>query len=246
MQAESSTAGGSSSNIQSTAEAALPSFARGVVDLLQTWSALRMAVTHNWKPAQAPAYDPEFPPENAEQKRTRLAEELVDAYFSTYTASNTQGKTPELDEIEDFLLEFFEFEYGVQLEDSSEISVAKDVDGLWKECIAKASSSSSANGSSSNGESLLEKFERLAKKARADDADPAKALRGTRTGDQDEEDDDEEYTSDEDGEDEGGEDSMEVDETRTTATSSEPRQREEPQVDDDGFTTVTKSTKGRH
>jgi pre-rRNA-processing protein TSR2 len=194
-------------------------------------------VTHNWKPAQT-TNDPEYPPENAGQKRTRLAEELVDAYYSTYTSDNTKGKTPDSEEIEDFLLDFFEFEYGVKLEDMSEVQVRKDTEDLWKECIAKASGQSTS-------QVLLEKFERMADKARNDDADPAKAFRGTRTGDQDDEDDDEDYTTDEeDGEDAAQADGMEVDGQLRTAASHP--QREEPQVDEDGFTTVTKGKKGRH
>lgn len=235
MQAESSTSASSSS--AAAAEACLPSFARGVIALLQIWPALRLAVTHNWKPAHPPTSDPEFPPENASQKRTRLAEELVDAYFSTYTSPNTQGKTPDSEEIEDFLLEFFEYEYGVKLEDNSEVQVAKDADALWKECIAKSSGQSTS-------EALLEKFEKLADKARSEDSDPAKALRGTRTGEQDEEDDDE-YSTDEDDDGDDGEE-MEVDGQQRTSSSHSHNRREEPEIDEDGFQTVTKGSKGRH
>ena len=235
MQAESSASASSSSNPTSIAEAALPTFARGVVALLQVWPALRLAVTHNWKPAQsATTNDPEYPPQNATEKRTRLAEELVDAYFSTYTSSSTLGKSPDPEEIEDFLRDFFEFEYGVKLEDASEIQIQKDSQELWKECIAKASGQSTS-------QAILEKFERMANKARDDDADPAKAFRGTRTGDQDEEDSDDYTTDDEDGGDEEGQaEGMAVD-----GQASQPR-REEPQVDEDGFTTVVKGKKGGH
>lgn len=238
MQAESSTSASSASTSSSVAEAALPTFARGVVALLQVWPALRLAVTHNWKPAQSSSSnDPEYPPENAGQKRTRLAEELVDAYFSTYTSQNTQGKTPDGEEIEDFLLDFFEFEYGVKLEDMSEVQIRKDTEELWKECIAKASGQS-------NSQTLLEKFERMADKARDDDADPAKAFRGTRTGGQDDEDSDEYTTDEDDGEDDAQAELMEVDGQQRT--SSGHARREEPQVDEDGFTTVVKGKKGGH
>ncbi|KAK9896898.1 hypothetical protein P389DRAFT_50903 [Cystobasidium minutum MCA 4210] len=241
MQAESSTSSSSSSsNPAAAAEAALPSFARGVVALLAIWPALRLAVTHNWKPAQPAVQDSEYPPENAGQKRTRLAEELVDAYFSTYTSPNTLGKTPDGEEIEDFLLDFFEFEYGVKLEDMSEVQVRKDAEDLWKECIAYASGQSTS-------QALLEKFEKMADKAKSDDADPTRALRGTRTGDQDDEDDDDYSTEEED----GGDEEMEGASSQTRSSASHPNghshhHREEPEVDEDGFTTVTKSSKGRH
>lgn len=234
MQVEASTSSSSSSNPASAAEAALPSFARGVVALLAIWPALRLAVTHNWKPSQTAVQDPEFPPENGGQKRTRLAEELVDAYFSTYTSPNTLGKVPESEEIEDFLLDFFEYEYGVKLEDMSEVQVRKDIEELWKECIDRASGQSTS-------QALLEKFERMADKAKSDDADPSKAFRGTTTGN---EDDDEESGTDGDDSDEQMEG---ADQSRSSASHPNGHHhREEPEVDEDGFTTVTKSSKGRH
>jgi len=245
MQAESSTA----SAHQAQADAALPLFARGVLSLLTIWPALRLALTHGWAPPprSSTAGDAEYPPETPLEKRTRMAEELVDAYYSTYTEKN--GAKPEITDIEDFLLDFFEFEYGVALEDASELTLAKDLEGCWMECLRRASSTDKTPASSAE-EGLLERMDRLAKTATEDDKDPSKALRGTRTGAQDEEDDDSETDEDEE---EGHQHAhtsrtnpgMDVDEAPQLQPT--PREKEEPIVDEDGFQTVVKKKGGnRH
>lgn len=256
MQADSRAAGAESTISATPADLALPTFARGVIALLQIWPALRLAVTHNWKPAQT-TNDPEYPPQDAGQKRARLAEELVDAYYSSYpsssgaSSSSSSFPSPDKEDIQDFLLEFFEFEYGVLLEDSSEVQLAQDLEDLWKECILKARSPQTQSQTANNSQSLLDKFERMADKAKTEDADPAKAFRGTRTGPQDDEEEDE-YTSEDDDDNESGngDADMDVDDSQSTSqqtTSAHPlpRHREEPEVDEDGFTTVTKKKGGR-
>lgn len=227
MQAE------SSSNA-AAAQAALPLFARGVVSLLACWPALRIAVTHNWIPKrQAAAVDSEqYAPETAAEKRTRLAEELVDAYFSSYVEND---KVPDSEEIEDFLFEFIEVEYGVALEDASEIRIAKDCRELWNDSLA---------GQMDN----ITKFERMAAKAREEDNDPSRAMRGTRTAGGQEDDGNDSDSSDDDvaegGRRQGVSNGMDVDEPMQSTSAAHP-QRQEPEVDEDGFTTVVSKKGGR-
>lgn len=213
--------------------AAISLFARGVVSLLSVWPALRLALTHGWsKPSSS-----EFPPETPEERRTRLAEELVDAYYSAYAEKN--GQLPEITEIEDFLLDFIEFEYGIALEDGSEVNLAKDLQDMWIECVKRATGQLQlAEGQ----EGTVEKFERMAQKARNDDADPKRALRATRARNQSgngQDDDDDDSSS-------GSEDdvqshSMDAD---MDSAPTQRREKEEPIVDEDGFTMVS-SKKGR-
>ena len=221
----------SSSTARVSPDDALPVFARGIVSLLACWPALRIAVTHNWIPKrQAADIDPsgQYAPETAAEKRTRLAEELVDAFYSSYTDPDKAGALPDGDEIEDFLVDFVEVEYGVALDDASEVQIAKDCRTLWLDCLA---------GRAEN----VDRFERMANKAREEDNDPSRAMRGTRTGEQDDEDDDSDSSGAEDttvrgtaSNPNGNGNGMDVDQPSTA------RQRAEPEVDEDGFTTVAK------
>ena len=215
--------------------------------VLIIWPALRIAQTHGWTPpkhhysSSSTSAEEQYPPETPFQKRNRLAEELVDAYYSAHTHKN--GQVPEITDIEDFLLDFIEYEYGIALEDRSELSIAKDLQDMWEECL----SGDIKQQSSTSNESMVERFERMARKARDDDADPASAMRGTRTGEGDDSEDSEE--DEQDGK--GDEHTMDVDEDDTLdlrVTNALPRhtqqvqqmRREEPLVDQDGFMTVPK------
>lgn len=176
----------------------------------------------------------------------------MDAYYSTYTEKN--GSRPEITEIEDFLLDFFEFEYGVALEDASEVTLAKDIEGCWAECLRRVSEGQGGASTSSTQagqeEGLLERLDRLAKKAEEDDRDPSKAFRGTRTGEQDDDDEEDSETDDEDDYPTQGSASaaanggMDVD--AAPQLQPTPREKEEPIIDEDGFTTVTKKKGNRH
>lgn len=222
------------------ADAALSLFARGVVSLLAVWPALRLAIAHGWSKPQHQQHhsaddqqqQEQYAPETPLQRRTRLAEELVDAYYSSYVDKN--GALPEPTDIEDFLLDFIEFEFGIALEDGSEISLAKDLQGMWMECVRRSSGQMVVP---EGQEGMVERFERMAEKARIEDADPTTAIRATRTGQQDQDDDDESSGTDGDDDDAGG---MDVDQREQPGPSASRREKEEPVVDEDGFTMVTK------
>nr|VWP00573.1 60 kDa chaperonin (GroEL protein) (Protein Cpn60) [Ganoderma boninense] len=89
-------------------------FARGVIARLAYWPALRIAVDQGWGG-----------PESTE-KRTWLASVLVDDF-------EEQNPKPDLDYVEDRLLQIMADEFDANLEDGSAEAVAKDVVRLWEE-----------------------------------------------------------------------------------------------------------------
>ena len=92
-------------------------FARGVIARLAYWPALRIAVDQGWGG-----------PESAE-KRTWLASVLVDDF-------EEQDPKPDVDYVEDRLLQVMTDEFDAVLEDGSAEAVAKDVVRLWEEVVA--------------------------------------------------------------------------------------------------------------
>jgi pre-rRNA-processing protein TSR2 len=133
------------------------------------------------------------------------------------------GTGPPKDELEDFLVEFLEIEYGVMLEDGSEESVVSDLRLLWAECQQRAEGTLP-----SLQEGNLERWERMAERVRREEG--GRPI-GTRVGGSDPGTD----GSDESGDDEPpqrhGDDGMDVD-------TPQERQPREPVVDDDGFELV--------
>ncbi|KAI0329902.1 hypothetical protein GY45DRAFT_1324325 [Cubamyces sp. BRFM 1775] len=181
----------------STSTPAAPSktsvlFARGVIARLAFWPALRIAVDQGWGG-----------PESAE-KRTWLASVLVDDF-------EEQDPKPDLDYVEDRLLQVMADEFDTVLEDGSAEAVAKDVVRLWEEVVAGRTE-------------LLAEFEERADKLKGKKLQVEEAA-----GDNS---DWEDESGDED-EDE------EVDEHAPQLLDSQPRPpKEEPEVDADGFVTV--------
>ncbi|KAI0662811.1 Pre-rRNA-processing protein TSR2-domain-containing protein [Cubamyces menziesii] len=167
-------------------------FARGVIARLAYWPALRIAVDQGWGG-----------PESAE-KRTWLASVLVDDF-------EEQDPKPDVDYVEDRLLQVMTDEFDAVLEDGSAEAVAKDVVRLWEEVVAGRTE-------------LLVEFEERADKLKGKKLQVEEAA-----GDNS---DWEDESGDED-EDE------ELDEQAPQLLGSQPRPpKEEPEVDADGFTTV--------
>ena len=92
-------------------------FARGVIARLAYWPALRIAVDQGGGG-----------PESAE-KRTWLASVLVDDF-------EEQDPKPDLDYVEDRLLQVMVDEFDANLEDGSAEAVAKDIVRLWEDVSA--------------------------------------------------------------------------------------------------------------
>jgi pre-rRNA-processing protein TSR2 len=162
----------------------------------------------------------------SKQKRTWMAGEIVDAFGQTTSAS------AELDEIyiEELLLQMMSDEFDCVVDDLSGEEVAKDIIKLWND---------TKDGSIDQSVKIWEDKEKTmsGKKIQF-----AQAKRGNDT---DWVEDDEEGSSDEDdgGDDDEGEDAqMDVDEAPALV---ERRERQEPIVDEEGFTLVQGKGKGK-
>lgn len=88
-------------------------FARGVVSTLKLWTALNIALEVAQRTDETPL-----------EIRTRLAEELVDAY---------ESGSASVEKVEGFLRDFVDGELDVVLEDDSEIAIARELSVLWRD-----------------------------------------------------------------------------------------------------------------
>ncbi|KAI5116888.1 hypothetical protein M0805_009278 [Coniferiporia weirii] len=152
-------------------------------------------------------------PESA-QKRTWIASVVVDAF----DPSESQ-ETPDAFYVEDMLLQVMADEFDAELEDGSAEAVAKDIMKLWTD-VADVS-----------GRKAVELWEEQAQK-----------LKGTRVAYEEVVDENAEFDgesgSDDEDSDEEGEGEMDADGVPQLLAPHERKQREQPEVDDDGFTVV--------
>lgn len=183
------------------------SFARGVIALLSIWPALRVAVTENWGGP------------DASQKKTWLAGVIVDAF-----TENSSSEAPDVEYVEDMLLQIMEDEFDCVLEDGSAETVSKRIVKIW-DVIA------------SQGDAVIksevEKLEQEADKAKGKQV---QVVQGAA------EDPEEEWSGSDDESEEGDS----GDEAPKLLPAQAGKPREEPVVDEDGFTLVQgKSKSGR-
>ncbi|ORY21424.1 Pre-rRNA-processing protein TSR2-domain-containing protein [Naematelia encephala] len=203
-------------------------FARGVLALLDLWPALTVAVAEEWGG-----------PESGE-KKTWIASTLIDEYENrALYLSSTHGhrhidpataNDPPLDtdDLGDMLNQMMSDEFDANVEDGSIDRLASDIIRLWKDVLAPTPERSA--------EAVVEALE---KKAREVAGTVVKAKTRDMMVEVDEDDDDDESGS------ESEDDTMDVDEA-PQLVPAEDKQREEPVVDDDGFTLVQgKGRKGR-
>ena len=184
-------------------ELALQSFASSVLDLFTIWPALRLAISQGW---------------GSSNGRTHMAEDIVDLFYTTAvdeSATTTGDKIPELDDIESVLLHVLSHEYSLTLEDNSERLIARDLVGLWGECIG------------TNSTTRREEFRIEAEKARAEDG--TRVYAAQRDGESDEE----SGSGSEDGMDEDGDEEME-------GGAGAGGKGREKVVDEEGFEMVMK------
>jgi pre-rRNA-processing protein TSR2 len=95
-------------------------FARGVIAILETWPALKLAVEETWGG-----------PDGA-HKRRWMAGEIVDAFESP-----SSDGIPDDQYIEEMLLQIMSDEFDAMLEDGSAECVGKDVVKLWNDIHGK-------------------------------------------------------------------------------------------------------------
>lgn len=199
----------------------LGTFARGVISILHIWPAVRIAVSQGWGGASG---------------RTHLAEDIVDLFYTTASEANSttavvEAETclvPEQDDIEAVLLHVLSHAFSMTLEDGSEVTIGKDLVALWKECVFRVTTPGPF------GDGLLERFTAAAEKAKVEDGVQAY---GAQRAEGEESDSEEDGESGEDS-DEGMEGVEEEGSSRPAAAA--PREKEEPQIDEDGFELVTK------
>jgi pre-rRNA-processing protein TSR2 len=203
----------STSAQQSTPNLAL--FARGTIALFTLWPALRLAVAEQWGG-----------PESAE-KRTWMISEVVD-YFESCLPKSTEPQLSEdqladlvdQDELAEMLEGMVSDEFEVDLDDGSADEVAGDVVKLWKKLTK-------------GDKAMVEELEELVRST------AGKKVQAQGHGDDEQE-------LDEDGNlIEGSDDSSDDDDVEMANTEGppEPKEKQEPVVDDDGFTLVQKKGK---
>ncbi|WVO17201.1 hypothetical protein L204_104893 [Cryptococcus depauperatus] len=201
-------------------------FARGILALLDLWPALTIAVAEEWGG-----------PESSE-KKTWIASIIIDEFESRATylpapvsdASGPSVPTPpgptidpadatdpplDQDDLIDLLTQIMEDEFEARLEDGSIEGVASDIVRLWKGLFTEQSP-----------EAAVESLERRAQEVKKSGVQASKGAQA----------------EDDDSSSEGDEGDMEVDgEEAPQLVQRENMERQEPVVDDDGFTLVQKS-----
>jgi pre-rRNA-processing protein TSR2 len=187
-------------------------FARGTIALFTLWPALRLAVSEQWGG-----------PESAE-KRTWMISEVVDYFESCLPKTNepqlSEDHLADLvdqDDLAEMLEGMISDEFEVDLDDGSADEVAGDVVKLWKKL-------------SKGDKAMVEELEELVRTT------GGKKVQAQGNGDDDEE-------LDEDGNPiiHSDESSSEEDVEMTSSDApAQTKEKQEPVVDDDGFTLVQK------
>lgn len=168
-------------------------------------------------PALRLAVDEAWGGPDSAQKRTWIVSVIVDAFDPAESQEN-----PDEYYVEDMLLQMMADEFDTVLEDGSAEAVAKDIMKLW------------ANISIPVGVQLIDEWEAQVQKMKG------KKIASQKVVDETIETDGESGSSD--GEDE--DDDMEGDEAPRLVERREPKEREEPEVDEDGFILVKGKGKG--
>ncbi|WWC58335.1 uncharacterized protein I303_100875 [Kwoniella dejecticola CBS 10117] len=193
-------------------------FARGVLALLDLWPALTIAVAEQWGGTDSAA------------KKTWLASILIDEFETrapllpvTDTNSvptvdpNSANDPPlDIDEVGDLLHQIMSDEFDANLEDGSIDIVATDLVKLWKDLLNPLY----------DPQVVVDNLEKQASEVRRKGINAQVGAGGAE--------------SQSEGEDSDADEDVEMDEAPQLVDSREPKERQEPVVDDDGFTLVQK------
>lgn len=184
-------------------------FARSVLSLLSIWPALELSFEHSSRRAEKSVLISE------------LATELVGAFLDSEPEN-----PPSIEELEDFLLGWCFGTLDVRIEDDSEISVVKELLGLWKEWALWTGTVEAAYEVEGT---LIHRIEKQAERKRlsgsriqATVVDEGAVESGESDGDDD--------------------DQMDVEPVQNQPSRPRPKS---PVVDEDGFTLVTKHSHSR-
>jgi pre-rRNA-processing protein TSR2 len=205
-------------------------FARGVLAILDLWPALTIAVREEWGG-----------PDSAD-KKTWIASTIIDEFESraSYLSSSSDASSSsapqvvdpatandpplDYDDLADLINQMMSDEFESNIEDGSIDAVASDLVRLWRDILQPAPGAQSST--------VVEALERKAGEIKGKGVQATKGA-GLQTVDGD---------SDSDWDSESDDGGMEVDEAPQLVPATE-RERQEPVVDDDGFTLV--QTKGK-
>lgn len=205
-------------------------FARGVLAILDLWPALTIAVREEWGG-----------PDSAD-KKTWIASTIIDEFESraSYLSSSSDASSSsapqvvdpatandpplDYDDLADLINQMMSDEFESNIEDGSIDAVASDLVRLWRDILQPAPGAQSST--------VVEALERKAGEVKGKGVQATKGA-GLQTVDGD---------SDSDWDSESDDGGMEVDEAPQLVPATE-RERQEPVVDDDGFTLV--QTKGK-
>jgi pre-rRNA-processing protein TSR2 len=205
-------------------------FARGVLAILDLWPALTIAVREEWGG-----------PDSAD-KKTWIASTIIDEFESraSYLSSSSDASSSsapqvvdpatandpplDYDDLADLINQMMSDEFESNIEDGSIDAVASDLVRLWRDILQPAPGAQPST--------VVEALERKAGEIKGKGVQATKGA-GLQTVDGD---------SDSDWDSESDDGGMEVDEAPQLVPATE-RERQEPVVDDDGFTLV--QTKGK-
>jgi len=219
-------------------ERALALFARSALDLFDMWPALRLAISHGWGG-------------DGKEGKTAIAEDVVDLFYSVATSGTAAGASsagassslmeqgiplPAADDVAATLLYVVGNEFDVDLEDGSEVLVARDLVALWRECLKRVLAA--PDGAESPKGELAQRFREGAERARAQDRGGARFEARREGGEGESSDEGSEFSGSE------SDEEMEGIEEEQAPQLVETRPREEPVVDEDGFELVQTKKKG--
>ncbi|GAA6016115.1 hypothetical protein JCM10207_004449 [Rhodosporidiobolus poonsookiae] len=220
---------------QKPEDVALGVYAASVFDILAIWPAVRIAIEQGgWRT------------DEAQLAKSHICEDIADLVYSyatdeararpgqTTSTSTHEGAipVPPLDELEQTLMHVVPAELEMDLEDGSEVQVAKDLLALWRERLQLAQA-----GQPDGEGPVATAFKQAADKARSGQQRVQAQRQGG--GDEDSGSDDEDYSDDE----EMGE-LVDASGQEGATKAPQPPQRQEPVVDEDGFEMVQPKKKG--
>ena len=104
-------------------------FQAGVTAALRSWSALHTAVEQSWGGNDSSA--------KAEDLRSNIFTFFNDSSSSTYTTASNNKPKMSLYELESNLYSYMEEEYGILLEDNSEIEISTLIYNMYEDCLLK-------------------------------------------------------------------------------------------------------------
>lgn len=206
----------------------IPLFARGLLAILDLWPALTIAVREEWGG-----------PESAD-KKTWIASTIIDEFESraSYLPSEPTVADPatandpplDYDDLADMVNQMMSDEFEANIEDGSIDAVASDIVRLWRDILSPPSGQQPT--------SIVDALERKAAEIKGKGVQATKGA-GLQMVDDDS---DSDWDDEEDeAEGAGGTDAMQVDEAPQLVPRE--RERQEPVVDDDGFTMVQPKSK---